>query len=191
MCHFITCLVAPGVSLLELQPLCNKYGMLFKPIDNPFVSAQLPPGQYVRASRSVCDCGTALGSLSAKDNQKSLAEGESAHAIAVAKLKKKGWSQAKIDRWQAEKETAAERSSLQRANSRGADLHGWCQFIMEFLLTSDSKHLGIILHMYNGTLADEKIQIKSIEHLLLTEELEKNLLSIREDVLYLFSMAPA
>lgn len=175
------------MSLLELQPLCNKYGMLFKPIDNPFVSAQLPPGQYVRATRSVCDCGTALGSLSAKDNQKSLAEGESAHAIAVAKLKKKGWSQAKIDRWQAEKETAAERSSLQRANSSGADLNSWCQFIQAFLTASEGKALGLILHMYNGTLAEEKIQISSVERLFVTDELEKNLLSIREDVLYLIS----
>jgi hypothetical protein len=163
--------------------------MLFKPIDNPFVCAQLPPGQYVRATSSVCDCGTPLGSLSAKDKQKSLADGESVHA--VAKLKKKGWSQAKIDRWQAEKETAAERSSLQRANSSGADLNSWCQFIKAFLTSSEGKSLGILLHWYRGSLDDEKIQIKSIEHLRLPEELEKNLLSIREDVLYLFSMAPA
>lgn len=190
MCHFITCLVAPGVSLLELQPLCSKYGMLFKPIDNPFVCAQLPPGQYVRATRSVCDCGTPLGSLVAKDNQKILAEGESAHAVAVAKLKKKGWSQAKIERWQAEKEAASERSSLQRANSSGADLNSWCQFIKGFLVASEGKALGILLHWYSGSLDDEKIHIKSIEHLPLTEELEKNLLSIGEDELYLFSMAP-
>lgn len=190
MCHFITCLVAPGVSLLELQPLCSKYGMLFKSIDNPFVSAQLPPGQYVRATQSVCDCGTPLGSSYAKENQKSLAEGESAHAVAVAKLKKKGWSQAKIDRWQAEKETAAERSSLQRAYSSGADLNSWCQFIKAFLTASEGKALGLILHWYSGSLDDEKIQINSIERIPVSNELEKNLLSVREDVLYLFSMIP-
>lgn len=176
--------------MVELQPLCSKSGMLFKPIDNPFVSAQLPPGQYVRATQSVCDCGTPLGSSSAKENKKSLAEGESAHAVAIAKLKKKGWSQAKIDRWQAEKETASERSNLQRANSSGADLKSWCQFIKAFLTASEGKALGLILHWYSGSLDGEKILINSIEHIPVTEELEKNLLSIREDVLYLFSMAP-
>ncbi|MDP3508923.1 MAG: hypothetical protein Q8T09_13125 [Candidatus Melainabacteria bacterium] len=177
--------------MIELQPLCDKYGMLFKPIDNPFVSAQVPPGQYVRATQSVCDCGTPLGSSATKDNRgKSKDAGESAHAVAVAKLKKKGWSQAKIDRWQAEKETASERSSMQRANSSGADLKSWCQFIKAFLTASEGKALGLILHWYSGSLDDEKIQINSIEHIPVTEELEKNLLSIREDVLYLFSMAP-
>ncbi len=190
MCHFITCLVAPGVSLLELQPLCNQHGMLFSPIDNSFVSAQMPQGQYVRATQSVCDCGTPLGSLSAKHNPKSRAEGESAHATSVAKLKKKGWSQAKIDRWLGEKETASERASLQRANSSGANLNSWCQFIKTFLSASQGKALGILLHWYSGSLDDEEIEIKCIERIPLTEELEKNLLSIREDVLYLFSMAP-
>ena len=118
MCHFITCLVAPGVSLLELQSLGNKHGMLFKPIDNSFVCAQIPSGQYVRATQSLCDCGTPLGSLTAKHNQRGRAEGESSHGTAVAKLKKKGWSQAKIERWLGEKKTASERTSLQRANSR-------------------------------------------------------------------------
>lgn len=189
MCHFITCLVAPEVSLLELQPLCNKNGMLFMPIENSFVCAQIPSGQYVRATQSVCDCGTPLGSLSARHNNKSLAEGESAHATSVAKLKKKGWSQAKIDRWLGEKETASERSSLQRAHSCGADLKNWCQFIKTFLPANPGKALGILLHWYSGSLEDEKIEIKSIERIPLSEELEKNLLSIREDVLYLFSMA--
>ncbi len=190
MCHFITCLVAPGVSLIELQPLCNKHGMLFGPIENSFVRAQIPPGHYVRATQSVCDCGTPLGSLSAKHNSKSLAEGENAHAASVAKLKKKGWSQAKIDRWLGEKETASERTSLQRANSSGADLKSWCEFILAYLKASEGEALGILLHWYHGSLDNEKISIQSIERIPLTEELEKNLLSMREDVLYLFSIAP-
>ena len=50
--------------------------------------------------------------------------------------------------------------------------------------------MGILLHWYSGSLDDEKIEIKSIERIPLTDELEKNLLSMSEDVLYLFSIAP-
>jgi len=163
--------------------------MLFMPIENSFVCAQIPSGQYVRATQSLCDCGTPLGSLTAKHNQRGRAEGESSHGTAVAKLKKKGWSQAKIDRWLGEKEIASERTSLQRANSSGADLNSWCQFIKTFLPANQGKALGILLHWYSGSLEDEKIEIKSIERIPLSEELEKDLLSIREDVLYLFSVA--
>ncbi len=105
-------------------------------------------------------------------------------------MKKKGWSQAKIDRWLGEKEIASERTSLQRANSSGADLNSWCQFILAYLTASEGGALGILPHWYHGSLDDEKISIQSIERIPSTEELEKNLLSMREDVLYLFSIAP-
>jgi hypothetical protein len=184
MCRFITAVVPTVTDLQASRPLLDNYGMSFKEIRNSFIEAQLGGDRYVRATRSVCDCDSALGSAS---DQQETSQADRTHAAEIEKLRKKGWSQHKIERWLAEKSGSSDRHQRQDQSNHDAELTHWREFIGALLSDGFTKRLGLLLHMYNGRLEDEQIRIKRIELLSLSGQLDKALLAMDEDVLYMVS----
>lgn len=184
MCRFITAVVPTDTDLQASKPLLDKYGMSFKEIRNSFIEAQLDGDRYVRATRSVCDCDSALGSAS---DQQEGSQTERTHAAEIEKLRKKGWSQHKIERWLAEKSGSSDRHQQQDRSKHDAELTQWREFISALLSDGITKRLGLLLHMYNGRLEDEQLRIKRIERLSLSEQFDNALLVMDEDVLYMVS----
>lgn len=184
MCRFITAVVSTGAALQSFKPLLDKYEMSFEEIKNPYVEAQVDGDFYVRATRSSCDCNSALGSAS---NQQEASQEDVTHSSEVAKLRKKGWSEHKIERWLAEKTGSSDRHQQQERSKLDAELTRWREFIDAVLSDGFTKRFGLLLHMYRGGLEDERIQIKRKEHILLSEHFENVMLTIDEDVLYMVS----
>lgn len=184
MCRFITAVVPADIDLQSVKPLLDKYGMSFEEVRNSFVESQLEGDRYVRATRSVCDCDTGLGSSSDSP-------GEVLTVATVSndidKLKKKGWSQHKIERWLAEKSGTVDRNQQAVRSKNDAELAQWREFISAMFSDTITKRLGLLIHMYNGTLEDEQIQIKRINRISLSEQFENKLLEMEEDVLYMIS----
>ncbi len=183
MCRFITAVVPAGIDLHSAKPLLDKYGMSFKEVRNPFLEAQLEGDRYLRATRSTCDCDSVLGSASNREAIQTAA----ADTGDIEKLKKKGWSQHKIERWLAEKSGTTDRHQHTDRSKSVAELVQWREFISAMLSDKSTDRLGLLIHMYNGTLEDEQIQIKGINHISLSEQFENSLLEMEEDVLYLVS----
>jgi hypothetical protein len=101
MCDYITATLSAGADRVGLMPIVKRHHLDFTTIPNETVIAQLHPGEtYHHATRSMCDCGTGLGSLATAHES----QGESDRAVArkVRKLQSKGWSKTKIDRWLAQ-----------------------------------------------------------------------------------------
>jgi hypothetical protein len=186
MCIFITAVVPAGVDLKKSQALLQEHGMRFKPIENPHVQTQIEGAQYLCATGSICDCSTVLGS-GAADRARDDKDSKFKHE--VEKLRKKGWSQHKIDRWLADKLHAANRDVDSVAAKHEAELTNWCEFIQAFLAQGGTPSLGLLLHMYSGGLADEHIRIKKFEKLRLSEKLPALLTTMENDVLYTFTKA--
>ncbi|MBX9721691.1 MAG: hypothetical protein K2X81_09875 [Candidatus Obscuribacterales bacterium] len=182
MCRFITAVVPADADLQASTPLLDKYDMSFKEVKTSFVGAQLESDRYVRATRSACDCDSVLGSASP---QREAEQTTIPHSTNIEKLRKKGWSQHKIERWLSEKSGSLDRRQQQDKSKHDAELTQWCEFISALLLSGFTKRLGLLLHMYKGSIDDERIRIKRIEHLSLSEQLDNELLSMDEDVLYI------
>lgn len=184
MCRFITAVVPSDTNFQDLKPLLEKYEMSFEEIKNSSVEAQFDGDLHVRATRSHCDCNSALGSAS---NQQEASQQDVTHRAEVAKLRKKGWSEHKIERWLVEKIGSTDRNQQQEQNKKDAELMRWREFIDAMLSGGFTKRFGLLLHMYGGALEDERIQIKGKERILLSEQFDNAMLTMDEDVLYMVS----
>jgi hypothetical protein len=78
------------------------------------------------------------------------------------KLRKKGWSDKKIDRWiddkQHDSRKAMERN-LHCVNNPPRDVRHWLEFISEVLNAKAATHLGLLVHWYDGPIETERVRI--------------------------------
>src|SRR5688572_29469897 len=127
MCHFITAALPAGADAEAVASLFKSYRRALEPVDNDWVVAQLPAGdRYFLTTRGYCDCGTSLGSLTRQCEAPRSPEDE------VRKLKRKGWSEAKIERWRAEKLAAGERARDRQeamAQHMSEDAESWAALL--------------------------------------------------------------
>ena len=156
--------------------------------ENSFLRPQVPRGErLVFTTHGHCDCDTVLGRRRCEDfrtrpgiSQKDL-----------KKLRKKGWSEAKIERWKQEVSHTIDRNKALRQEqfeSRRPEAEVWLNFIRDAMAAANAPHLGIFLHFYNdGGMEDEKIRLSRSERLDLTDVSPDFLMDVEQDVLYLFS----
>jgi hypothetical protein len=180
MCHFITAIVPGSADRESLERIFHAHRLAFSVIGNPHVASQLAAGDLqVCTTQGHCDCDTVLGSHRRIGNRKP-------GTRELAKLRTKGWSEAKIQRWLEQREGVAqrdERSTELRARASLPEAERWVAFINDAL--TKTPYFGLLLHMYSGGLDTERIDLK--RRRTPRGKLSADfLLSIEEDVLYEF-----
>ena len=103
-------------------------------------------------------------------------------AAETTKLKRKGWSQAKIERAISQREAAAER---EQSAPDGPDF--WSALLGGLLFNPEVRSAGLLLHSYQASVVTEEIPAKRKE--LEVNNLNKALLDFEEDHLIIFSKA--
>lgn len=131
-----------------------EHDLAFTPVDNPYIARQIGPGRnYFRATSGFCDCGTALGDAAFED-----APPKAARPVAKLKqMRKKGWSEAKISRWLAQRE---EYLSEKAEGPDTADLDRWRSFL-KAMIAARFGPVGVLIHDYRYSVDDEKFSIGS------------------------------
>lgn len=161
MCHFITGVLSKGGDAEAVGTLAEAHGFQWAPMANPTVQKQLTSGEtYFLTTRGMCDCGTSLGWIGRKTPAHSLDEALTQQAQA---LRKKGWSNAKVERWIETRRAVEQRQSRtddQTAPTHEGDLQRWVHFLCEVIETQASAGIGILLHWYRGGIDSERIQLK-------------------------------
>ncbi len=181
MCHLITIVLpsAAARTMVEgaLAPL--------RAVPNTHVLSQLQTGElYVAATGKGCDCGTPIGSASEGNSL-----GKDRTATQTAKLRKKGWGPAKIEKWVENKERADSKSvRVAEANAQANALAAseWVQRI-GMAVNSGAEYVGLCLHWYRGSIDDEPIELEERVHLDMATVQPEDLTRFKEDVLYVFS----
>jgi hypothetical protein len=89
-----------------------------------------------------CHCGTALGSLGSRTHEPFVS------GSAIRRLRRRGWSEDRIDRWIQQKEAAAERQDRdhelrERLVSADDTAHGWLSFIRDVTKDGAADHIGL------------------------------------------------
>ena len=180
MCYYITATVPAESNLEVLRQVINKHGFGFTSLTNSFITTQLPKGShYYRATGSYCDCDDGFG-YSFHYDRHSTQNDITKH---TNKLRKKGWSEAKIDRSLQERTLAREklRPGIPESASR------WITFIHEILSAKRTPKVGLITHFYHGDIETEDYHIKSTKTLVLTDLRQETILGLEDDVLYTFT----
>jgi len=176
MCHFVTASVPAGTDLDAAAKIFEKHRLLFRVIHNPHLVLALGKDVYLSTTAGPCDCGTPLGSRRVGSTPP--AENE------VAKLRKKGWGEAKIRRWQEQKAEAGKRYDRQsEAMARTPEAESWVALIADMLRLTPS--FVLLLHSYSGGIQNERIDTTR-EIVARADLTADKLLSIIEDVLYEF-----
>lgn len=175
MCHFITAVLPGCANQSALAEIAARHGRALEPQRNPSVEEQLNPGEhYFLTTQGHCDCGTTLGALarseSTHERRRSAAENDE------SKLRRKGWSDAKIKRW---KEQKAEHLAKPKQTPEATD---WEAFLKEMLNSRQTPFICLLLHWYTGPI-EGRIELQGREVVNVSAE---SLGRMREDVLYQF-----
>lgn len=177
MCHFIT-LVVPTNDIDALRAVMERHGRAADPIDNPSIRKVLREGerQFV-TTRGHCDCGTVLAPRheSAEDFEEKLAKDAS-------RMKRKGWSEAKIARAIEDR-----RKADARPNGGGSDsLELWSAALRDLGDQLKLPYAGLLVRFYSGAIATEAFSASRRE-MAKSVEWQDALGSIEHDEVTIFS----
>ena len=178
MCIFIHAAVPKDTDIERLSPVFKNHGWKIIPAENTHLQKQLPEDTVLRLTRE-CDCSTVLG----HERPEMLEDPPKQPVDEAAQYRKKGWSQAKIDRAMAAK--AQHKESQTKPENREMPL--WIAFIEEVLQQKAASKFGLLFHMFKGSLVDDKIHIRRVETNS-TKNLEWQLAHMEEDSLYWFKL---
>jgi hypothetical protein len=190
MCHFVTAILPASSDVECVRELARKRGFSWEPIENPSVARLLRPGEtYYFTTRGMCDCGTSIGSRS----RIHFGSIEPDYERERKKLRKMGWSQAKLDRWLADRKSAhAKRLAALDARGDPGESHArrWLDLLQAALTTRTASSIGLLLHFYKGGVETESIPVSKRAFVPLAELSLDRLLDVREDVIYEFGIPP-
>ena len=187
MCHYITGSISGKVTVQEINSVGQEFGLKFEPCLNEFVQNQLKSEEsYIWKYCKPCDCGTLLGSLSEKNTKRA----EGVNELEIEKLKRKGWSEAKIQRFLNDKNKKVEQNVIDLERQKMYAENGiqmWIDFYKKLFETTAIKTFGLLLHWYKGNVVSERINLNGRILIDKSELTAKNLLEIEEDKLYIIS----
>ena len=183
MCTYITATLNAGSDSAQVHALAMHHGLGWQALFNRKLVSQVAPGsKWFLTSRKYCDCGTALGSAGKRP--------ERTHDSAsdVPKLKKRGWSDAKISRWLADKSAAEARQLEYQTRGTGLtrEVDNWITFLTSAIASKAADHVGVLIHEYSGGVSGERIAIKRREVIRVSEVTPELLWKMEFDVLYQF-----
>ena len=183
MCDFIMAILPGNVDLPAVGAVFERHKVGFRQIHNPFVSAQVAPGDiWILTTRGGCDCGTPLGSLAYKSAR------ETDHFEAqTAKLRKQGWSEAKIQRWRTQKDSGRdkqEREDKTRAETSVQHVEPWLLFLTDLLASKLTDRIGLMVHWYRRDFETERLKIEKQELVSPDQRTIDQLLHLQDGIVY-------
>jgi hypothetical protein len=157
MCLIITAVVPDEVRNQAFAEVTKKHQLSFAPCENWHLQGQLRPSeQYVQATATHCDCGSPLFAKPKDRTQENLVR-------QLAKLRRKGWSEAKIRKWS---ESTAPRPVDPNAAPKGQrSVHDWAEFLEEALSLGNAPYVGLVGHWYSGDVSTEQFTLSGrVQH---------------------------
>ncbi|MFX1384789.1 MAG: hypothetical protein ACFFBP_20370 [Promethearchaeota archaeon] len=185
MCFYITATLPKDVNLEEFYEIFEQFKMSFIPIKNSEILHYLHSGeQYLRATKSYCDCDTVLGSL---DTTPQISELKNSKK--VKKLKQKKWTEEQIQKWIENKIKQKKTKSKLTPIEQDLELENWMKFLSYLLSKKNISRVGLLKHWYHQSLEKEEIIIKRKEKINIDKLNKQDLLHMEEDVIYEFFRA--
>jgi hypothetical protein len=146
MCHFIT-LIVPSDDTEAVRAAMDRHGRAATPIDNPSVRKVLRESerQYL-TTRAHCDCGTAL-----VQRRETAEVREERFAREADRMRRKGWSEAKIERALEDRSKADSRPDPPGPDS----IEFWSALLRDLGDELKLPYAGLFVHSYSGAMDSE------------------------------------
>ncbi|PQO45622.1 hypothetical protein [Blastopirellula marina] len=158
MCQFNTAVMAPDGNESLVRRLAESSRLKWVQLDNPHVMGQLEPGEaYFFTTHGMCDCGSDIGGA----RQPRVPFGRVPnYEQDVKKLRKRGWSDARIERRMRQQRDDQERKQADwkaRQQTAGEELDRWVLFLKSVVQQGAADWIGVMHHMYRGRIDAETI----------------------------------
>lgn len=144
MCDFIMVTLPQKANVDAVRALAiETYGRQFKPLSQNWKLPVAVQDHWYLTTRGHCDCGTALGRLRrGSENEETPEEIERQQRQT---LENKGWSKARIARWFAEREKAADAKAHRQDESPGMSAARWKNFLSDALSQKMTPQIGLMV----------------------------------------------
>jgi hypothetical protein len=173
MCQFNIILTEKDTNSTVIEKLLNKNGFGYSEIKNESINSQTKELQTIIVStKGHCDCGSILGTDQSKSAQTFNIEKER------KKLKKKKWTDSKIERYLADKLKSQAKNEENKELGNSAEEDRWMKLINQ--LIDERIKFGILHHQFSGSLDEEKIEFKDITTLTNNELSIERLRNLRD-----------
>lgn len=143
MCTLIYATLSSTLDLARLPP----GGVVLSPADDASVSARLRPGEQLCDIGGVPRCGGGghCGTVLGREALGPARNSEERTAAQAARLRKKGWSEHKVQAWLAQKRET--RAAFERKDANpGVDEHAlWQEFLRAALEESSLRYVGLLV----------------------------------------------
>lgn len=173
MCLFITVLLPKKAQISKIGELAKKHHFGWYNLSNQITKQLDGDYFYFCTTSGMCDCDTQLG-IKCKSSSSQNPE------LEIARLKRKGWNETKINRWFEQK------SAIKNVSTQNLDeIQKWMDFITDALEKRLTSKIGILIHMYSKSVSDEFFTLQeSCNQSLLTEDY---LLSLDQNRVHFFT----
>ena len=184
MCYYITGIISSGIDFEKVNLVAKDFSLYLEPlVCSKTVQQYLRNDEvYCWNTRGGCACGTDIGMFITDEERKNAQIREEREIQRKRNQKsKKGWSQAKLDRWEQQKQN----HRIYTPDVPGHDCENWTNFVRELFKALPVKKLGLMKHWYNHRIDSEEFEVHRTilysNHLL-----PKTLHSMPQDELYIF-----
>ncbi len=183
MCTFNTLLLPASASLAQVNEVAREtLRQTFEAQGNASIEAAAGPDARSFVRTGGCDCGAGLAKLARPVDAGPMERG-------LRKLRAEGWSEAKIERWKAQRAaTQDKREALASRRHDGvrASAEAWAELVRR-ILEQGVPWVGLFTHDYHGSIANERIACGAARrHAGVAAE---QLLELEADVPYVFERA--
>jgi hypothetical protein len=152
MCNFIT-LIAPTKDVSALKEIMQSHGRNATPIENPSIREVLDSDEYQYLTTSGhCDCGTVLyDDDTTLEDEKEYEEKRIKKEI--TRMKRKKWSDKKIER--VLKDQSKARS--QKSNTGPDSFELWDSILLDLKKKLNLPYVGLFVRLYSGSITTENL----------------------------------
>ena len=151
MCQFNLAIVDKESDDSKLKDIFERNGFNYTLLQNQDLNKLIGSDlKVIFTTKSHCDCGSAIGSVTKDNSIKRDNEKE------IKKLKRKQWSDSKIQKYMDNKEKAELRKQSETGNTHKKELDNWNNTINDCFYEKISKRFGFLTHFYSGTIEGER-----------------------------------
>jgi hypothetical protein len=146
MCYFILTVLPSTACLKKIEELFLQHGLHFKPAGNPDkrILNYLEQGEYYYwTTAGMCDCNTAL--VDRGPSYYSRQNTDETLAKQAEKLRKKGWSEHKIEAWLSQKMGMRGKREQNQETGNAKDIASWYALLNTVLAEHLSPYIGLLV----------------------------------------------
>jgi hypothetical protein len=193
MCIYIVLILPDDRSIEVYRHAAVQHRLPFRSFENEDLQRHLHAGErMVRANRGHCDCDTDVGrdwvESNSVDGPPPQVRSERHAEWQRQRLQRRGWSAARVAKWEAQRTSVEARDARVRAQIKddSLSLEEWRTLLGAMLTDASVNYVGLLIHMFSGLLESESFRLVGRGIVRIADVSDVTLRNLKWDYIYEF-----